>query len=391
LEAVSPESRRTGTGNSMRRGRAARAFITDNPVIWREARLRFWREWSRLRKVGFVVGAAAILALLAFASRRAMGNAPLELRQALVMVYGMALGLGGAIIGARSVAGEREVRTWEQLLITRLRPVHLILGKIVGVMWQVGMLALVAAPALWIWVMYFAPPPAYSRTVPYTIYGYSYAQRPPLTELLFAPGGFGGTTQAGSALAAGFLWLFSGAMLWMAQGATAGVFASLRYRSTITAIAVAVVFLAVVLMFDFLMLMGGGAGLASSPWIAYGARLLRVPVLLALGGAGVVALFVGFHARYVRKAPKSRLAVGARNAALGLGLACAVDLFLGWIATGVAFEETLNIGLGRLVAASILVVWVWPCITIAIMLGLATYEFREFDRWLDAGRAAAGS
>jgi len=364
--------------------RMARSLIADNPVIWREARLRFWREWSRLRKVGLVVGTAATLALLALASRGAMGHAPLELRQALVILYGMTLGLGGAIIGARSVAGEREVRTWEQLLITRLRPVHLILGKVVGVMWQVGMLALVAAPALWIWVMYFADPPTRPWVMPY-----GYPERLALTELLFSPAGFEGA-DVGSALVGGFFWLFTGALLWMAQGAAAGVFASLRYRSTITAIAVAVVFLAIVLMFDFLMLMGGGAGLASSPWIAYGARLLRVPVLAALGCAAAVALSVALYARYARKAPNSRLAVGARNAALGLGLACAVDLFLGWIATGVAFEEALNIGLARLVAASILVMWVWPCITIAIMLGLATYEFREFDRWLEARQAAAG-
>ena len=383
MEAVSLESRQKGAGRPMSASRVALGLIADNPVIWREARLRFWREWSRTRKVGLVVGAAAILALLAWVSRGAMGTAPLELRQALVILYGMTLGLGGAIIGARSVAGEREVRTWEQLLITRLRPVHLILGKVVGVMWQVGMLALVSAPALWIWVMYFAQPPTSPGVIPYY-----YPERPSVTELLFAPAGFGGVQ--GGQLIAGLFWLFTATILWMAQGATAGVFASLRYRSTITAIAVAVVFLAIVLMFDFLMLMGGGAGLASSPWIAYSARLLRVPVLAALGCAAAVALFIAVHTRYARKAPNSRLAVGARNATVGLGLACAVDLFLGWIATGVAFEDTPNIGHARLVAASILVMWVWPCITIAIMLGLATYEFREFDRWLEARQAGAG-
>jgi hypothetical protein len=293
-----------------------RSLIVENPVVRREARVRFWRGWPQDRKLAAVVGAAGGLALLAFLSRALGGAMPVEDRQALLIAYGALMALLAAVVGGRSVAGEREVRTWEQLLITRLRPVHLVAGKIIGVLWQIGLLALVAAPALWILATYVSLP---SRG---SVWG---AVIPSYTALLFYPPGLGRTQLMGvsapEGLGMGLLWLFATTLLWIVQGATIGVFASLRYRSTVTSAVVAL-----------LMLL-----------IAAGVNGAIMSGALAWADAGA----------FVRHRP-----------------------------LGMATEPLV-------VITTLIALWGWPLITIAILLGLATYEFREFDVWLQAPQAAA--
>jgi ABC-type Na+ efflux pump permease subunit len=279
-----------------------RNLIIDNPVVWREARLRFWRHWQPSAKIALavsVIGGAAILALW---TRGPFAAAAAQDRQVIAVAYGVLLAISATLIGARSVAGEREVRTWEQLLITRLRPVHLIVGKIVGVIWQSLAGVLVTAPVLFIWTLH----------VDRSLSNPSWYGQPPVNpvELLFAPvasGGYGGPT-------AGLIWLFTAGLWWMIQGATIGVFASLRYRSTVTSAIVALVLLSVAVFLDYSFLYAGGDQAGT---------VLPGDVLM--------------------------LAV---------------------------------ISLGAL--------WLWPCVTMFIMIALGAYEFREFDRWIQAGQVPAG-
>ena len=284
-----------------------RSMITENPVVRREARLRFWRHWSRGRKVAVVVGATAAASLLALALRGLVGGMDPSSREAIMICYALMLAIIPALIGARTVAGEREVRTWEQLLITRLRPVHLICGKIIGVILPVALIVLLTAPGLWILLLHF------DQALPV----------PAILEMLFAPAGLAqafyghATAYYGSYQNAqvGLFWWFATAMLWIVQGATVGVFASLRYRSTVSSAVVAVLLLSVVIGLDLVFLSVGGFGFAQDPSVLSSVELALI---------------------------------------------------------------------------SALVVWGWPLITIAIMIGLATYEFRDFDLWLQSADARAG-
>ena len=280
-----------------------RNLIIDNPVVWREARLRFWRHWRPSSKMALAVPAVGGAAVLAVWTRGMFGGAAATDRQIIVMWYGVMLAIAATLIGARSVAGEREVRTWEQLLITRLRPVHLIVGKIVGVIWQSLAGVLVTAPVLFIWMLHVdrsLSPPSWYGQLPVNI-----------VELLFAPVASGDTWHGPGA---GLLWLFTAGLWWMIQGATIGVFASLRYRSTVTSAVVALVLLSVAVFLDYSFLYAGsdqaGAGQPGD--------VLRLAVI----------------------------SVGA--------------------------------------------LWLWPCVTMLIMIALGAYEFREFDRWIQAGQVAAG-
>ena len=278
----------------MQAGTALRNLIRDNPVVRREARLRFWRAWPLWHKAAVVAAATGCVSLVLFCSRGLLGGADTEQRRFLTVTYGSVLAAAAAIMGARSVAGEREVRTWEQVLITRLRPLHLIVGKIVGAMSHVALGLVVTAPGLWIVMMYFDP--------------VIFTQRPDLWRVVFAPAGLSGYF-GGASDDAGLVWLFTAGMLWTAQGATIGVFASLRYRSTITSAIVALIMLWVAMSFDWLFLFAGGYRFAGDP-----SSLSAVAAALVSGA----------------------------------------------------------------------VAWGWPLVTVVVMTALAAYEFREFDRWLQA-------
>jgi ABC-type Na+ efflux pump permease subunit len=274
-----------------------RNLITDNPVVWREARLRFWRHWPLRRKIALAIAVIGGGAVLAYWTRGFLGGAGVLEREAFMAWYGVLLAIGATLVGARAVAGEREVRTWEQLLITRLRPVHLIIGKIVGVIWQAAAVVIVTAPVLWIWLLHVDK-----------VYG---QPSPSILELLFAPLGTGDAWQGPGA---GLLWLFAAGLWWMVQGATIGVFASLRYRSTVTSAIVALVLLSVALSLDYAFLFAG-----------------------------------------------SDQAQGARP------------------------DDVIQLAI-----ISVGSLWLWPCLTMVIMIALGAYEFREFDRWIQSGQVAAG-
>jgi len=286
-----------------------RSLFTDNPVARREARLRFWRTWPRDRKYAAMLAATASIALLAYAARGTMGVADYQTREGLMLAYCLALAAVPALIGARSVAGEREVRTWEQVLITRLRPLHLVLGKIAGILWRVALLVVVTAPALWILLLY-VDRAAIMRTA---YAGWGPAAPPDMWDMLLSPPGFAAGGY-GAGVDVGLLWIFTTAMLWMIQGASIGVFASLRYRSTITSAIVALILLAVAIGLDLTFLSAGGFRFVSEPSAADA-------LLLALLSAGLA--------------------------------------------------------------------WGWPLFTIAVVVGLAVYEFRDFDQWIQAGSAAS--
>lgn len=276
-----------------------RNLVADNPVAQREARLRFWRHWTHQSKVTAIIAGTCGLALVAVLTRGYVAAWPLEQRGAWVMVYGIAMAMLGALIGARSVAGEREVRTWEQVLITRLRPLHVILGKMVGVLWQVGFVIAVSTPALWIWLTHV------DRSVD------PHAE---MWRALFNPAGVNYDMHGGAAQV-GFFWLFTTALLWAVQGAAIGVFASLRYRSTVTSGAVALSLLAITLILD--------------------------TAFLYLGGYTVV-------------------------------------------------DEPSTLGVVQMAVVSVAAAWVLPLLPILIMVALGTYEFAEFDRWLQPNEARAG-
>lgn len=286
-----------------------RSLFADNPVARREARLRFWRTWSRDRKIALVLAASASIALLAYAARGTMGLADYGTREGLMLVYCLWLAVVPALIGARSVAGEREVRTWEQVLISRLRPVHLVVGKIAGILWRMALLVIVTAPALWICVLYVD-----RARMPWVRTAWATTFQPQINvwQLLFSPPGFAGGY--GGGVDVGLFWIFTTAMLWIVQGASIGVFASLRYRSTITCAIVAIILLAIAIGLDLTFLFAGGFRFVAEPSAAEA-------LMLALLSAGIA--------------------------------------------------------------------WGWPLLTIAVVVGLAVYEFREFDQWIQAGSAAS--
>lgn len=276
--------------------RMVRELIIDNPVARRETRLRFWREWRQGSRTAAVIAVALALASLAYAARGIMAYGTMGDRQSLVLAYGIVLAVAAALVGARSVAGEREVRTWEQVLITRLRPLHIVVGKALGVLSKVAIAAAVLAPALWILV---------------TPQGSSYSHHTPMGPAPGAP-----APRAYGGIADFYLfWLFGAALLWMVQGACIGVFASLRYRSTVASGALALVLLAVALTLDFVFAFSGFQG----------------------GGTGLAAVRIT-----------------------------------------------------QLMILSILVTWGWALVVIGVVVGLAAYEFSEFDRWLQAPEGARG-
>ncbi|HUT74867.1 MAG TPA: hypothetical protein VM221_08545 [Armatimonadota bacterium] len=279
-----------------------RSLITDNPVVRREARLRFWRTWPRYVKLAALIGSAGGVALLAKWSLwfipGGKGNAA---NASLLVMWGVTMAVAAALVGARSVAGEREVRTWEQVIITRLRPRHIIAGKVLGVMWQVAVPAGVLAPGLWIWLLH----------TDHLMAG----PAPDVLALLFAPAGQVAGFGSGSGSYPGAFWLFAASLLWIAQGAAIGVFASLRYRSTVTSGAVALLLLAITLGLDLTFLLYGGYILAS---------------------------------------------------------------------------DVSTLGVAQLAIITIVGSFVFPILPILIIMGLAAYEFAEFDRWLQTSAAGAG-
>ncbi|UCH34497.1 MAG: hypothetical protein JSV65_18545 [Armatimonadota bacterium] len=344
-------------------------LITDNPIVRREARLRFWREWSRRTKLAAIAAAMIAAAALALATRGLIGAAGLAERATLIMVYAVLLALGAAVVGARSVAGEREVRTWEQMLITRLQPVHLVVGKVTGVLWPIIGVLVVTAPGLWIWLLHSD-----------RITGGSWSVF--LPAVLFSPVGFGDI--GGGGMDTGLFWVFTAGLLWVIQGAALGVFASLRYRSTVSAGVLTFVLLAVVLILNLSMLLVGGHGLVESPWLIYLVRYALVPSGVIL----ILAAGLGLAAR--RRLANPGAAAAARKALAPLALLFALELCLKWIHSGAVGGDYMALGPARLMVVSVIVAWGWPIAVILIALGLATYEFREFDRWIQAGQTAAG-
>jgi len=98
----------------------------DNPVLWRELRQPMFGTWTK--RITALVGMLLLLSWI-----YSMGGMQSEGTHATVGVIGM-LGvlLAGALMTTGQVSGERESRTWDVLLTTRLSPSRILLAKFLG-------------------------------------------------------------------------------------------------------------------------------------------------------------------------------------------------------------------------------------------------------------------
>jgi len=120
-------------------------ILRDNPIIWREAVPKRLRRASPLARL-FLGAAAVLVPFLAAAAWSVRAR-----EYAYVLAYVLAFTWAGAAVvlalsqNSRSIVQERIQGTWDMLVLSRLRPAEIVLGKLLAALlplWTVGFIIL---------------------------------------------------------------------------------------------------------------------------------------------------------------------------------------------------------------------------------------------------------
>jgi ABC-type transport system involved in multi-copper enzyme maturation permease subunit len=120
-------------------------ILRDNPIIWREAVPKRLRRASPLARL-FLGVAAVLVPFLAAAAWSVRAR-----EYAYVLAYVLAFTWAGATVvlaltqNSRSIVQERIQGTWDMLVLSRLRPAEIVLGKLLAALlplWAVGFIIL---------------------------------------------------------------------------------------------------------------------------------------------------------------------------------------------------------------------------------------------------------
>jgi hypothetical protein len=203
-------------------------------------------------------------------------------------IAGFIFALLAALLTAPSIAGERSRLTWDQLLLTRLRPRDILFAKLLGRLAPLAIVAATIAPAGLIVIrLSLSDLPAGERW---------YAAMFSLGPVHLAP--IGWLAPGGPPVhLAGPFWIYLSGLLWIMSGGCFGLFCSLRLRSSASAVATSVVCLA----FIFAGNLGAIWAARQQEWTAP----LKLLCLFAwpLGGSvGLLWLAIGCFHRFERAA-----------------------------------------------------------------------------------------
>lgn len=113
---------------------------TDNPVLRKEIATRLsLRRQSRVNRIAVAALCAVVVPLLYWFTGRALLQPQMSPREAIdtygIFVVGIETGLltlMAPTLAAGAITIEREKQTWNALLLSRLRPAEIVLGKYVG-------------------------------------------------------------------------------------------------------------------------------------------------------------------------------------------------------------------------------------------------------------------
>ncbi len=127
--------------------------LLDNPVLQREIRSRFRRKRTFFTLTSKLILAAALVPILYFAINPRTSSNPAEESQSglftfttLVMIEAALLLLLSPAMSCTSFTVEKEQRTFDLLVATRLTPTEIILGKLLASQYYVILLILGSAP-----------------------------------------------------------------------------------------------------------------------------------------------------------------------------------------------------------------------------------------------------
>jgi hypothetical protein len=273
--------------------------LSHNPVFLREARPRWWRRLSPQAQGGLRIRSllvAAALALLVgwlvrfgleaggsarlFAPPSPGASLMLDGVQTLTWLFGGLLAVLGVVFTSSAVSRERDVRTWDHLLVTCLRPRDILLGKLFGRLAPVGILVLLTLPAWVVLVVRVIGSDAFllRRALPLLLspgpVSISYSAPNPVGSVLLKIG------LRGTMIATGLLWAYALGLLLGLFGGCVGLFFSFRLRSTPSALIAGFGTLSLAYLMVFLPLAGSDYLPASFPGMS-----LRVALIPAGGSA----------------------------------------------------------------------------------------------------------
>jgi ABC-type transport system involved in cytochrome c biogenesis permease component len=128
-------------------------ILRDNPILWREGVPRILRRASPRTHLRLAAGLVLLSIGAAVAAHRFTRNweDPGLLASLIAVAWAAATVILAPARTARGVVGERQQGTWEAIVLTRLRPGEIVVGKLLGALaplWIMGLLLLPACLAL---------------------------------------------------------------------------------------------------------------------------------------------------------------------------------------------------------------------------------------------------
>jgi len=122
--------------------------ISDNPILRYGAVPKRLRRLSGRAQVAVLGGATVLCFLAAVYAAVTIREAVEAIGQIILWIWALLTVLVSGLQVAGSIVSERDRKTWDALILTRLRPAEIVLGKLFGVLLPLWTMGAVVLPGL---------------------------------------------------------------------------------------------------------------------------------------------------------------------------------------------------------------------------------------------------